>query len=90
MSLENTESEKSYYVISQLEGPLKACIRLQLQENSIWLMTVKLFYDGESVGSISFNLQGYTESEAEDVARNIKSNAMLMREIDEFLWGESD
>jgi len=90
MPSENAESVESHHIISQLEGPLKACTSLHLQENGFWLMTVKLFYEGEPTGMISFNLQGYTESEAEDIARNLKTNAMLMREIDEFLWGESD
>jgi hypothetical protein len=90
MPVENAKSMKSLNVIYQLEGPLKACISLRLQAVDSWLMAVKLIYDGESVGTISFNLQGYTESEAEDIARNLKSNASLMREIDEYLWGESD
>lgn len=81
---------EAFNLISQLEGRLKACISLNPQEIDSWLMRVQLFYDGEPAGITSFNLQGYSAEEAEDIARNLKTNAFLMREIDEFLWGESD
>ena len=53
-------------------------------------MNVKLFYDGEAAGTTSFTLQGYNQEEVENIAKNFKENAYLMKEIDEFLWGESD
>ena len=81
---------EAFNLISQLEGRLNAHISLSEQSANYWLMRVQLFYDGEAAGTTSFNLEGYTEEEAEAVARNIKNNAFLMREIDEFLWGESD
>lgn len=60
-----------------------------VQEPS-WLMLLDLFYDGDNTGQTSFNLHGYTLEEAQDVARNIADNPYMMKEIDEFLWGESD
>ena len=53
-------------------------------------MHVRLFYGGEPVGTTSFNLEGYTQKEAEMIAKDVKNNPFLMREIDEYLWGESD
>ena len=78
--------------ITTLDGHLRACISLACGDElaSFWKMTVQLFYDGESAGTTSFKLHGYNREEAEDVARNLNRNAYLMREIDEFLWGESD
>lgn len=79
-------------LISQLERNLKAHIRLipmQYQDEN-WNLEVQLFYQGHPAGSTSFNLHGYSQQEAENVARNLKDNHFMMREIDEFLWGESD
>ncbi|SMF28483.1 hypothetical protein SAMN02745866_01833 [Alteromonadaceae bacterium Bs31] len=53
-------------------------------------MRVQLYYQNEPAGVTTFNLHGYTRSEAEDVARNVHKNAYLMKEIDEYLWGESE
>lgn len=53
-------------------------------------MKVHLFYKGESAGMTSFTLNGYSADEAEHVAKNISSHASLMKEIDDYLWGESD
>ena len=86
-----------FHFIAQLEGNLKAMVQLrpvaiaaQDGEPSHWRLDIDLFYDGEKAGKTSFNLHGYSRQEAEAVARNIRSNAYLMKEIDEFLWGESD
>ena len=78
--------------ISHLDGNLRACISLEdhIKNAGYWSMRVQLFYNDESVGSTSFNLQGYSQQEAEAIAKDLKNNAFLMREIDEYLWGESD
>ena len=82
----------TFNCISLLENNLKAFVTLQPTENEIdsWNLIVQLFYDGEPTGGARFTLHGYNRAEAEHVARNIKDNAYLMREIDEYLWGESD
>lgn len=78
--------------ISHLEGDLRACISLDSHELNAgyWYMRVQLFYQDEPAGVTSFTLQGYSQEEAEAVARDLPNNAFLMREIDEYLWGESD
>ncbi|WP_018277213.1 hypothetical protein WKI13_14075 [Teredinibacter turnerae] len=78
--------------ITQLEGDLKACITLCSHEINAgyWNMRVQLFYENQPAGVASFNLHGYSQEEAESVAKNFNTNAYLMREIDEYLWGDSD
>ena len=88
----------AFNLISHLEGKLKAYISLANidvdasaeADSESWLMKVNLFYENEPAGSTSFTLQGYSHDEAVEVARNLKSNQFLMKEIDELLWGESD
>lgn len=79
-------------MITHLEGDLKATATVVPLENFIneWRLELLLFYRGEPAGQTSFNLHGYTEEEAHDVVRNIRNNDFLLREIDEYLWGESD
>ena len=81
-----------FHLITQLEGSLKAAIMLvpDQQQETIWQLKVNLFYEDGPAGQTSFTLHGYDQAEAEEVARNLRSNAYLMREIDEYLWGESD
>lgn len=77
-------------LITHLEGRLRAAINLSQREREGWLLTIRLLYDGQPAGTLSFNLDGYSAEEAETLARNIPRSQALMREIDEHLWGESD
>lgn len=83
---------QDFNYITHLDGDLRACVSLQKHLNSdeSWRMNVQLFYQGEAVGNTSFDLHGHSETEAQQVATNIKNSAFVMREIDEYLWGESD
>ena len=81
---------KKFDFIATLEGKLKAAISLSEPSRDHWILTIRLHYDGEPAGQLSFTLNGYHQAEAETIARNIRSNDYLMREIDEYLWGESD
>jgi hypothetical protein len=82
----------NFDLITHLENHLRAYISLRPLEAppDSWSMRVRLFYDGEPAGATSFLLRGYNREEAENIARNLRSNSYLMKEIDEFLWGESD
>lgn len=79
-------------LITHLEGKLKACLSLSVAPHGVdaWNLEVRLFYDGAPAGTTTFNLHGYTQAEAEAVARDIRRNEFLMQEIDQLLWGESD
>ncbi|GAB1257729.1 hypothetical protein [Aurantivibrio plasticivorans] len=77
-------------LITALENRLKAAINLTAMSDDGWLLSLKLMYDGEPAGELSFNLHGYSEDEALQIAKDVKNNHFLMREIDEYLWGESD
>lgn len=81
---------ESLDLIAQLEGKLKAAVNLKLCAENSWKLSLKLMYDGELAGTMSFNLEGYDAEEAQEIAQNIPNNAFMMREIDEYLWGESD
>lgn len=83
---------ESLDLITVLEGDLKAFVSLSKVNNdeNDWLLKIRLFFEEEPVGFTSFNLNGYSQEEAERIARNIKKNEFMMKEIDEFLWGESD
>ena len=78
--------------IALLERSLKAHIRLNpcADEANNWKLDIQLFYQGHPAGTTSFNLHGYSQEEAEHIARNVKESPLMMREIDEYLWGESD
>lgn len=79
-------------LITQLEGKLKACLSLSAapQGADAWNLEVRLFYDGAPAGTATFDLHGYSQSEAEAIVRDFRCNAFLMQEIDQLLWGESD
>lgn len=82
---------ESYHLISHLEGSLRAVMELQpAAEAESWLLLVKLIYDGEPAGEISFNLLNYTEEEARHLAHNITDHGFIMREIDDLLFGDSE
>lgn len=78
--------------ITHLEDKLRATISLRQEVSNplFWTLQVRLFYDGEAAGTTSFKLNGYTQAEAEHLARHLGEHPYLMREIDEYLWGESD
>lgn len=79
------------HYITLLEGKLQAAIELRpTQSATDWMLLVRLVYDGTPAGTAGFTLHGHSREDAEHVARNISSNAFMMKEIDEYLWGESD
>ena len=83
--------EEVLNLIIPLERSLKAYLRLSpAPGEDNWLLAVQLYHEGHPVGRTSFNLHGYTQEEAEDTARNIRSNEYLMMEIDHFLWSEEN
>ncbi len=83
--------DESQHYITLLEGRLQAAIELRPTPSaSDWILIIRLVYDGEPAGNTSFTLHGHTRKEAEFVAAHVSDNAFLMKEIDEFLWGESD
>ena len=83
---------QEFNFITQLEGTLKAVINLipSNEDRTNWLMAIRLFYDGGPAGETSFTLEGYSEEEACELVKNLNKNEFLMKEIDEYLWGESD
>ena len=79
-------------LITQLENKLKALITLYALDEAEgnWQMDVELLYESHPAGPVSFNLNGYSQEEAEAIARDFKHNQALMQEVDLLLWGEMD
>lgn len=79
-------------LITQLESKLKALISLHAVDRNAgaWLMQVELLYENHPAGQLSFNLNGYSQPEAETIARDFRHNPELMQEVDLLLWGEMD
>ncbi|MFV8818399.1 hypothetical protein [Haliea sp. E17] len=77
-------------LIVPLEGELMAAVNLVPQGERAWLLSLRLVYDGFPAGILRFDLNGYDADEARSIAASIRDNPFLMREIDEYLWGESD
>jgi|AZIK01.1.fsa_nt_gi hypothetical protein len=85
------KSQDCSIYIQPLEGDLRAVVELRATAYAdIWLLLIQLSYQSDLAGTTSFNLHGYNREEAEEVAKNIQSNPYVMKEIDEYLWGESD
>jgi hypothetical protein len=89
-------SDTAHFIVP-LDGNLKAIARLipvdtsnESHKAQDWYLELDLVYDGESAGKTSFRLSGFSREEAEAQARNIRRNGYIMKEVDEFLWGESD
>jgi hypothetical protein len=51
-------------------------------------LQLTLFYHNDNMGKLEFTLSGYSEPDVIKVAQNIKDEAFLMKEIDDFLCGE--
>ena len=83
------ENQDSHY-ITQLDGNLRAATTLRDIGNDGWLLLIHLSYEGCPAGNLGFNLHNHSQTEADQVARNVAKNPFLMKEIDEYLWGESD
>jgi hypothetical protein len=86
---------QEFHYMVNIENRLRALVTLQNQGESPvgdhkWLMALDLFYDGDAAGKTSFTLHGYSEEEAQKIAQSIGENDYMMKEIDEFLWGEND
>ncbi|WP_036233489.1 hypothetical protein [Marinobacterium litorale] len=76
--------------MNAVDSHLRVISELQLatQAHHVIRLRLKLFYDNEPAGILSFDLNGYSPAEAVSVARNIGANQYIMREIDEYLCGD--
>jgi|AZII01.1.fsa_nt_gi hypothetical protein len=84
--------------IIRLDGNLRMTVTLLPVENTqvletdlqSWLLNTEIFDGTYRIADTSFTLHAYSASEAEDLARNIRSNPVLMRAIDDELAGDMD
>jgi len=52
------------------------------------ILILNVFYNGEKVTNMSFDLQNYNYEELIEIAQNIKENAFMMHELDLYLAGD--
>lgn len=76
--------------INVVDTHLRVVSRLQLatEAHHTIRLHLSLFYDNHPAGSLSFDLNGFSPAEAVALARDIKSNQYILREIDEYLCGD--
>lgn len=52
------------------------------------ILILNVFYNGDKITELSFNLQNYNYEELLEVAKDIKSNEFIMYELDQYLSGD--
>lgn len=52
------------------------------------MLALEIFYDNNKVDDLSFDLHHYDYGEIIEIARNIRSNELIMYEVDMLLAGE--
>lgn len=57
-------------------------------EDGQYHLHLTLFYNNDNMGKLDYKFTGYHEEDLIRIAKNIKANEFLMREIDDFLCGE--
>lgn len=76
--------------INMVDAHLRVVSRLQLatEPHHTIRLHLSLFYDTHPSGALSFDLNGFSPAEGVALARDIKSNQYILREIDEYLCGD--
>lgn len=52
------------------------------------LLRLELYFEDDLVDTMSFDLHNYTYDEIVELARNVRDNEFILREIDNFLAGD--
>jgi hypothetical protein len=52
------------------------------------LLLTELYYEGDRINELSFDLHNFGYEDILDIAKNIKQNDYIMQEIDTFLCGD--
>ena len=63
-------------------------VKFHPRGDNLVLLVLEIYYDGEKVDMLSFNLRNYEYEEIVDVVRNIRSNEYILREVDKLLAGD--
>lgn len=85
-----TERASALSFINNLDARLRVVARLQLATrfNQPMRLRLRLFYDNEPAGTLSFELNGYSPAEAVALARDVSASPIIMREIDDCLCAD--
>ena len=52
------------------------------------LLVLDIYYNGDKIDELSFDLHNFDYEDIVNVARNIRSNAFIMQEVDNYLAGD--
>lgn len=52
------------------------------------LLLLEIYFNGDRITEISFNLHNYSYDEIVEVARNVGNNDYIMQEVDTYLAGD--
>ena len=79
--------------INKIDSQLKIITAVNIFQNhndSINRVTLftELYYDGERVSELSFDVHNFSYEEIVALARNVRKNDFIMHEIDTFLAGD--
>jgi hypothetical protein len=93
LSPDQVDYLSSLHFISQIDRSLKAVSSVKIvdaghgQPQRV-LLRLELFFQDDAVDTLSFDLHHYTYDEIIELARDIKSNEFILREIDQYLAGD--
>ena len=71
-------------IISEIRVPDRSTYQ---GDDELVLLYLNIFYEGEKLTNLSFNLINHEYEDIIRTAKNIGSNAFLLREVDEYLSG---
>lgn len=74
-------------IISEIRVPEKNSYQ---DSDELVLLYLNIFYEGEKITNLSFNLVNHEYEDILGIARNISSNAFVLREVDEYLSGAGE
>jgi len=79
--------------INKIDDQLNIVSGIKISSNadgisSRTLLVLEIYFLGEKVNEMSFDLHNYDYEDIVNVARNIRSNEFIMQEVDNFLAGD--
>lgn len=68
---------------------VEACDNPRVPTDDEWVtLFLQVFYEGQKMARLSYNLINYNYDEIIYTAKNIKENAYILREVDNYLAGD--
>lgn len=81
--------------LNKIDDHLTIISEIRVPDKSVWngkdelvFLHLNVYYDGEKMTTLCFNLMNYDYEDIVNTAKNIKSNEFLLREVDDYLSGD--